>query len=119
MINHIGLRTTQYANLLAFYEAALKPIGYFKKVDFEVAAGLGKNEADFWIGADEKGSSNIHLAFTAEARDQVDAFYAAALANGGKDNGAPGIREDYSPNYYAAFVLDPDGNNLEMVCLKG
>ena len=115
MLDHIGLRTNQFDGLLAFYRAALAPLGYTVMMEYPGTAGLGRDYPDFWIGADEKGGSNIHLAFKTDDRAVVDAFHAASLAHGGKDNGAPG-RRDYTPNYYAAFVLDPDGNNLEIVC---
>jgi catechol 2,3-dioxygenase-like lactoylglutathione lyase family enzyme len=115
MLDHIGLRTTQFDTMVAFYKAALAPLGYSVMMEYPGAAGFGRENPDFWIGADEKGSSNVHLAFHTDDRSVVDAFHAAALSNGGKDNGAPGKR-DYTPTYYAAFVLDPDGNNLEVVC---
>jgi catechol 2,3-dioxygenase-like lactoylglutathione lyase family enzyme len=114
MLDHVGLRTTQFETLLGFYKAALAPLGYKVMMQYPGTAGLGRDFPDFWIGAGE-GASNIHLAFKTDDHAVVDAFHAAALANGGKDNGAPG-RRDYTPNYYAAFVLDPDGNNLEIVC---
>lgn len=119
MIDHVGLRTTQFETLLAFYEAALAPLGYKRMMSFDGAAGLGRDTPDFWIGADDKGGSNIHLALTTDDRAAVDAFYQAAIAKGGKDNGAPGLRTEYTPTYYAAFVIDPDGNNLEVVCHAG
>lgn len=115
MLDHIGLRTTQFEAVTTFYKAALAPLGYTAKMEYPGVVGLGREFPDFWISGDDKGSSNIHLAFKTEDRATVDAFYAAALANGGKDNGAPGLR-DYTPTYYAAFVFDPDGNNLELVC---
>nr|WP_314260347.1 VOC family protein [uncultured Devosia sp.] len=115
MLDHLGLRTTQFDGLLAFYKATLAPLGYQVMMEYPGAAGLGREYPDFWIGADDKGGSNIHLAFKTQDRAVVEAFYAAALANGGRDNGAPGKR-DYTPTYYAAFVIDPDGNNLEVVC---
>lgn len=115
MLDHIGLRTAQFDTLLAFYKATLAPLGYAVMMEFPGTAGLGREVPDFWIGQSDGAASNVHLAFTTEDRSVVDAFYAAALANGGKDNGAPGLR-DYTPTYYAAFVIDPDGNNLEVVC---
>ena len=115
MLDHIGLRTTQFDALLQFYKATLAPVGYVVMAEYPGTVGFGSQYPDFWIGADDTGSSNIHLAFKTDDRSAVDAFHAAALANGGKDNGAPGLR-DYTPNYYAAFVIDPDGNNLEVVC---
>jgi predicted lactoylglutathione lyase len=78
--------------------------------------GSARRKPFFWIGTGEKKSGSVHVAFTATSRAQVDAFYKAAMAAGGSDNGPPGIREYYHPNYYGAFVLDPDGNNVEAVC---
>lgn len=115
MLDHLGLRTVQFDAMLAFYRAALTPLGYTVMNEYSGVAGLGRETPDLWVSADDKGSSNIHLAFRTDDRAVVDAFHAAALAHGGTDNGAPGKR-DYTPNYYAAFVLDPDGNNLEIVC---
>ena len=115
MLDHLGLRTAQFDTLLQFYKATLAPLGYVVLMEYPGAAGLGREYPDFWIGTDDKGGSNIHLAFKTNDRSVVDAFHAAAMANGGTDNGAPGLR-DYTPNYYAAFVVDPDGNNLEVVC---
>jgi len=118
MIDHVGLRTTQFDTKLAFYKAALAPLGYGVLMEFPGAAGLGKEHPDLWIGADDTGHSNIHLAFDAPDHATVDAFYAAAIAAGAKDNGGSGPRPEYTPTYYAAFVIDPDGNNLELVCAK-
>lgn len=116
MLDHIGLRTTRLKEMFAFYEAVLAPLGYSKQMDFGVAAGFGKDgELPFWIG-EGPGTSSVHLAIAAPSRADVDAFYEAALANGAKDNGPPGLRPQYHENYYAAFVLDPDDNNLEAVC---
>lgn len=116
MLDHIGLRTTHFGALTQFYKAALAPVGYALKMEYPGVAGFGREFPDLWVSADEKGSSNIHLAFRTENRAAVDAFHAAAVANGGTDNGEPGLR-DYTPTYYAAFIVDPDGNNLEVVCL--
>ena len=118
MIDHVGLRTTQFDTLLAFYAAALAPIGYAVMQQFPGAAGLGKDNSDLWIGASETAGSNIHLCLSADDHATVDAFYAAAIAAGGKDNGGPGLRPEYTPTYYAAFIIDPDGNNLEVACMK-
>lgn len=116
MLDHIGLRTRKLKEMFAFYDAVLAPLGYAKGKDFGVAAGYGKDgELPLWIGEGE-GTSSVHLAISAKSRADVDAFYAAALANGGKDNGPPGLRPQYHENYYGAFVIDPDGNNLEAVC---
>lgn len=114
MLDHLGLRTAHFDTLLSFYKAALEPLGYSVMMEYPGTAGLGREYPDFWIGEADRASS-IHLAFKTEDRAVVDAFYAAAMAHGGKDNGPPGKR-DYTPDYYAAFVLDPDGNNLEVVC---
>ena len=117
MIDHVSVRTADLARSRAFYEAALAPLGYEIVFEFEGAVGLGAGGfPDFWIGTDEP-SRNVHVAFRCD-RAAVDAFHAAALAAGGIDNGAPGPRPHYHENYYGAFVLDPDGNNIEAVCHK-
>jgi catechol 2,3-dioxygenase-like lactoylglutathione lyase family enzyme len=121
MLDHVGLRTKDVKGLVAFYEAALAPLGYSKLRDFTVAAGFGRgDEVPLWIGQGEGDvtGSSVHLALTSDDRASVDAFYKAALANGAKDNGPPGLRPQYHANYYGAFVIDPDGNNLEAVCNK-
>lgn len=116
MIDHIGIRTRRFDRLVAFYEKALAPLGYTKQMSFEGGAGFGRKDAPaLWIGASD-GDSAAHIALASPNRAAVAAFHAAALAAGGKDNGGPGVRPDYSPTYYAAFVIDPDGNNLEAVC---
>jgi catechol 2,3-dioxygenase-like lactoylglutathione lyase family enzyme len=116
MLDHIGLSTTRLKDMYAFYEAVLAPLGYSKQKDYGVAAGFGKDgDMPLWIGEGKAGSA-VHLAIAAANRAEVDAFYQAAMANGGKDNGGPGTRAHYHENYYAAFVFDPDGNNLEAVC---
>ncbi|WP_343520234.1 VOC family protein [Sphingomonas sp.] len=123
MIDHLGIPVKDIAASRRFYEAALAPLGY--KVMGEETNGLGNNvvlmgaeEIDFVIADGEPVTDGTHFAFRVETRAEVDAFHAAALAAGGKDNGAPGIRENYHPNYYAAFVIDPDGMNVEAVCHK-
>ena len=119
MLDHVGLRTNRVKEMIAFYEAVLATLGISKQMDFGQAAGFGRpNELPFWIGEAEGGASvsSVHIAFVAETRDAVDAFYRAALAHGAKDNGPPGLRPHYHENYYGAFVLDLDGNNLEAVC---
>jgi predicted lactoylglutathione lyase len=114
MIAHTSLPVSDYQKSKAFYIAALTPLGYHNNMEFDEAAGFndGKN-TDLWIG---KVSPVVpmHVAFTAGSAKQVEAFHRAAIDAGGKDNGRPGYRE-YSPGYYAAFVLDPDGNNIEAV----
>ncbi len=108
-----------------FYAQALAPLGYGLIVEVPAdqteqgspAAGFGMDrKPDFWIGGEGKLEKPVHVAIVAKDRAAVDAFYQAALAAGGKDNGAPGLRPHYHPDYYAAFVLDPDGHNIEAVC---
>ena len=115
MIAHTSLAVSNYRSSKAFYEKALAPLGYKNNMEFGDAAGFndGKN-TDFWIGESETVSPT-HLAFEAKNKDEVHAFYDAALKAGGKDNGKPGYRKDYWPGYYAAFVHDPDGHNIEAV----
>lgn len=117
MIDHIGLRTRRFVEMSAFYEAVLAPLGYRKLFTYEGGAGFGREgAASLWIGDAERASAGIHLAIASATRAGVDAFYEAAMMIGAQDNGAPSLRPNYSPNYYAAFVLDPDGNNIEAVC---
>ena len=114
MIAHTTLTVSDYRKSKAFFSKALAPLGYTSNMEDGEAAGFndGKN-TDFWIG--KKASViPLHIAFEAHSAEQVRAFHKAALAAGGKDNGKPGYR-DYWPGYYAAFVLDPDGNNVEAV----
>ena len=116
MIDHIGINVSDYAKSKQFYLAALAPLGY--KLMMEGTSGAGFNTAyipDFWIRSGTP-MPLTHIAFAAANRAAVDAFYRAALAAGGRDNGAPGLRPQYHPNYYGAFVLDPDGYNIEAVC---
>lgn len=121
MIDHLGIPVRDIAASRRFYAAALAPLGY--KVMGEETNGLGNNvvlmgveEVDFVFADGEPVTDGTHFAFRTESRAAVDGFHAAALAAGGKDNGAPGIRANYHPNYYAAFVIDPDGMNVEAVC---
>ena len=119
MFDHVGLNVRDYAASRAFYERALAPLGWSVVMAFDEwkAAGFGRAEKpDFWISEREPYGTGTHIAFVADDRATVDAFHAAALAAGGEDNGAPGIREMYHPTYYGAFVLDADGNNVEAVC---
>jgi catechol 2,3-dioxygenase-like lactoylglutathione lyase family enzyme len=116
MIDHITLRVRDLPAAKAFYTAALAPLGYRIGKEFPEAVGLGiGGMLDFWLVGDPEARPQ-HLAFFAPARAAVDAFYAAALAAGGIDNGPPGLRLDYHPNYYAAFAFDPSGHNVEAVC---
>jgi catechol 2,3-dioxygenase-like lactoylglutathione lyase family enzyme len=117
MIDHIGLRTLQFDALVRFYEACLAPLGYTKLFAWEGGAGFGRNgTAALWLGASTTRPTGIHIALSASDHAAVDAFHKAALNAGAIDNGKPGLRPDYHANYYAAFVTDPDGNNLEAVC---
>jgi catechol 2,3-dioxygenase-like lactoylglutathione lyase family enzyme len=119
MLDHIGLRTKRLDALVKFYETALKPLGYAKLAAYEGGAGFGKGDSPrLWLGASKEAPSSVHVAIESPTRKAVEAFHAAALAAGAKDNGKPGLRADYGANYYAAFVIDPDGNNLEAVCMK-
>jgi catechol 2,3-dioxygenase-like lactoylglutathione lyase family enzyme len=116
MIDHIGVSVTDLAKSLAFYERALAPLGYTVMMKGEQFAGFGAGgKPDFWIGVGGR-ADRVHVAFRAKGRADVRAFHEAAVAAGGKDNGAPGVRAMYHPDYYGAFVLDPDGHNIEAVC---
>lgn len=124
MLDHIGLTVSAFEPAKAFYDAALGVlgIGVVMSVSPEQTGGsthLGygsEGRPYFWIGNAGPVTGSLHVAFTAKDRATVDAFYAAAMAAGGRDNGPPGIRAHYHPNYYGAFVLDPDGHNIEAVC---
>ena len=119
-IDHIGLDVADYARSKAFYERALEPLGMKVLMEpVDEVCGFGGDFPFFWIGRRDRGpQTGVHVAFTARDREMVDAFHAAALEAGGTDNGGPGVREIYHPSYYGAFVLDPDGNNVEAVCHK-
>jgi catechol 2,3-dioxygenase-like lactoylglutathione lyase family enzyme len=117
VIDHAGVAVDDLGASKAFYASALAPIGYALLLEVSDAAGFGvPPKPDFWIGASTSNVSPIHVAFRVASRSLVDAFYRAAIAAGGRDNGAPGLRPHYHPNYYGAFVLDPDGHNIEAVC---
>jgi catechol 2,3-dioxygenase-like lactoylglutathione lyase family enzyme len=118
MIDHIGIAVTDFKRSVAFYEKALAPLGYTLIMQYEGKyAGFGVGgKPDFWIGAGESPKHRVHVAFRAKGRTEVKAFYDAAMAAGGKDNGQPGPRPIYHQDYYGAFVLDPDGHNVEAVC---
>ena len=123
MIDHLGFSVSDYARAKAFYEKALAPLGYVLVMQTTAqqtgkpAAGFGAGgKPDFWVGGEGKLDKPLHIAIVAEDRATVDAFCRAALAAGGRDNGPPGVRPQYHPNYYGAFVLDPDGHNIEAVC---
>lgn len=123
MIDHIGFPVSDYERSKAFYEKALAPLGYTLIMEVRQdqndapAAGFGADgKPDFWIGGEGGLERSLHVAIVAQERASVDAFHKAALEAGGRDNGAPGLRPQYRPNYYAAFVFDPDGHNVEAVC---
>ena len=124
MLDHVSIAVADLGRSTAFYAAALKPLGLgvvmqvtAEETGGDAHAGFGESgKPFFWIGAGAKPKGGTHVAFAAQTRAEVDAFYRAALAAGGQDNGAPGVRPHYHANYYGAFVLDPDGNNIEAVC---
>jgi catechol 2,3-dioxygenase-like lactoylglutathione lyase family enzyme len=116
MIDHIGVLVSNLDASAAFYTEALAPLGYVPVMRSEQFAGFGvAGKPDFWIGVG-KPTDKIHVAFRAKGRSDVRAFYEAAMTAGGTDNGPPGVRQNYHPNYYGAFVRDPDGHNIEAVC---
>jgi len=130
MIDHTGVIVSDFPKSKAFYSAALGAIGIAVVKEFPASvtgntdvAGYGVPETstqglspEFWLARGEPGSIPVHIAFRVSSRALVDAFYNAAIGAGGRDNGAPGLRPQYHPNYYGAFVLDPDGHNIETVC---
>jgi catechol 2,3-dioxygenase-like lactoylglutathione lyase family enzyme len=123
MLDHVSIGVRDIAKAKTFYDAALKPLGFTCLSEGEGSLGYGAKQVTLWLGAtrhpvpaDER--SGLHFCFTAPSRAAVDAFHAAALKAGGRDNGKPGVRADYSPNYYAAFVVDPDGYRVEAYCGK-
>jgi len=116
IIDHVGLAVSDYDKSRKFFCQALAPLGIELIVEIQGWAGLGKSgKPEFWFGAHAQAQRPLHIAFVAESRQQVRAFHAAALDAGGTDNGAPGIREHYHANYYGAFVIGPDGHNVEAV----
>jgi catechol 2,3-dioxygenase-like lactoylglutathione lyase family enzyme len=117
VIDHIIIGTADYAASRAFYERALAPLGMTLQMEMPQGCGFGRDgKPAFWITArPAPGPESLHVALAAPDRATVDAFHAAAVAVGATDNGAPGLREQYHPSYYGAFVLDPDGNNIEAV----
>lgn len=126
VIDHMGVQVSDYQRALRFYRAALSPLGISivmqvtkEETGSYEGAGLGRDkDPSFWLSAGQRTVPPLHVAFIAESRSAVDRFFEAALAAGGVDNGAPGIRAHYHPNYYGAFVLDPEGHNIEAVCHK-
>ncbi len=119
IIDHIGLFVKDYAASKAFYQAAFAPLNIVLSKEYENYGGFGYGQKpEFWIGSGGTVHLPMHVAFIAESRAAVDAFYVAAIKAGGTDNGKPGIREHYHADYYGAFVIDPDGHNIEAVCHK-
>lgn len=122
IFDHVGLEVSDFERLVAFYEAALAPLGITIVMRIPEAAGIkgvgfGKaGKPDFWVSEGGRTTPHLHIAFAAADRATVDRFYEAAIAAGARDNGPPGIRAHYHPNYYGAFVLDPDGHNIEACC---
>ncbi|HEX2427463.1 MAG TPA: VOC family protein [Gaiellaceae bacterium] len=120
MFDHVGVNVSDYGVSKPFYEGTLAPLGYAVQMEFAEwkTAGFGADgvPGHFWISERDPLTTGTHVAFQARDRATVDAFHAAGLAAGGTDNGGPGVREHYHPTYYSAFVLDPDGNNVEAVC---
>jgi catechol 2,3-dioxygenase-like lactoylglutathione lyase family enzyme len=117
ILDHIGFSVSNYEKSKEFFGKALAPIGVTLISETHGWAGFGRNgKPELWFGAGEQPQHPMHLAFLAESREQVRQFYAAALAAGAQDNGPPGIRAHYHPNYYGAFVIGPDGHNIEAVC---
>jgi catechol 2,3-dioxygenase-like lactoylglutathione lyase family enzyme len=125
ILDHIGINVSDYARSKAFYEKALSPLGITIVMEFGSFCGFGREKKpDFWIGQEQTSFQKpehlasitpVHVSFVARTRAEVDAFHAAAMAAGGLDHGAPGVRPEYHPGYYGAFVLDPDGHNVEAV----
>lgn len=119
MFDHVGLGVSDLAASKAFFLQALQPLGVALAMEGPYGVGLGRNgKPSLWLHQSSDKTAPLHLAFTAAERAQVDAFHAAALAAGAKDHGAPGLRPHYHPNYYGAFVIGPDGHNVEAVCHK-
>ena len=117
MFDHLGFAVSDFEKSLAFYKAALAPLGVGIVMQGEGFAGFGRDKRpQFWIGHGETLVGRIHIAFAAGDRAEVRAFHVAALAAGAKNNGAPGLRPHYHPNYYGAFAIDPNGHNIEAVC---
>ena len=121
MLNHVSIGVRSIAKAKTFYDAAMKPLGYTCLSEGETSLGYGRDAVALWIGAADRpvppdANSGLHFCFDAPTRKSVDAFHAAALGAGGRDNGKPGLRADYGADYYAGFVVDPDGYRLEAYC---
>jgi catechol 2,3-dioxygenase-like lactoylglutathione lyase family enzyme len=119
MFDHIGFGVSNLVESKKFFLAALKPLGVAVAMEGPYGVGMGQNsKPSLWLHETTEPARRLHLAFTAVSRQQVDEFYRAAMAAGGKDNGAPGLRPQYHADYYGAFVIGPDGHNVEAVCHK-
>jgi catechol 2,3-dioxygenase-like lactoylglutathione lyase family enzyme len=123
MLDHVSIGVGDIPRAGKFYDAVLKPLGYTRKSDGETSLGYGAKAIKLWVLGVKRpvkpdAESGLHFCFEAPDRKSVDAFHAAALKQGGKDNGMPGVRADYSPSYYAAFAIDPDGYRIEAYCDK-
>ena len=123
MFDHVSIGVADIARSKKFYDATLKPLGFTLLSDGEGSLGYGEKGVQLWLGATKKPvkadmDSGLHFCFSAKDRAAVDAFHAAAVKAGGKDNGKPGVRADYGPKYYAAFAIDPDGYRIEAYCGK-
>ncbi len=124
MLDHVGIAVADLDRSRSFYSKALAPLSIAivaevtaQQTGGDAHVGYGaEGKAFFWIGSGQRRSGSVHFAFIARSRAEVDSFYRAAIAAGGRDNGAPGVRPHYHANYYGAFVLDPDGHNIEAVC---
>ncbi|HYA74174.1 MAG TPA: VOC family protein [Roseiarcus sp.] len=117
MLDHIGFTVKDFEASRKFYLAVLAPLGVGVAMEFAGHVGMGRDgKPQLWLSKGDPPASRLHLAFKARNRAEVDAFHAAALAAGARDNGAPGLRPHYHPNYYGAFAIDPDGHNIEAVC---
>jgi catechol 2,3-dioxygenase-like lactoylglutathione lyase family enzyme len=123
MFDHISIGVSNISQTKQFYDVVLKPLGYSCLSDGETSLGYGKDQVQLWMNLTKKPvkadlDSGLHFCFVAPTRKSVDAFHKAALATGGRDNGKPGVRDDYDENYYAAFVIDPDGYRIEAYCSR-
>jgi catechol 2,3-dioxygenase-like lactoylglutathione lyase family enzyme len=116
-LGHIGLPVSDIEKAKSFYDAIAQSVGLNQLADHDDFVGYGSDDSyEFYIHTGKPGVTGLHVCFEVGSREDVQKFYDAGLAAGGADNGAPGIREDYSPTYFAAFLIDPDGNNIEAVC---
>jgi len=115
-VGHIGLPVSDIEKSKVFYNAIVEDLGMKLRTEEEDFVGYGDDSYRFYVHTGKSAVKGIHICFDVESKEKVDSFHEHAIIAGGVDNGAPGIREDYSPTYYAAFVIDPDGNNIEAVC---